>query len=57
VSLLAPGIGALADPHSDTLNQLVITAAAHFGVVVLLFLMWQNQWQRLLAKASSARPA
>ena len=62
LSLLSPGILALADrdmlndPTGSELNCLLLTVLAHFGIVVLLFLVWRNQWQKLLAKATFAPP-
>ena len=62
LSLLSPGVLALADhdilndPTSSELNYLLLTVLAHFGIVVLLFVAWRNQWQRLLAKVILAPP-
>ena len=51
LSLLSPGVVALADPNNENLNDLLGIVAGHFGIVVLLFLGWQRQWKQLLAKA------
>jgi hypothetical protein len=53
LSLLSPGIVALANPNDDNLNYLLGIVAGHFGIAVLLFLGWQRQWKQLLAKTSS----
>ena len=50
-SLLAPGFFALADDSDLSWPRLYGTLVVHFGVVVLLFLNWRRQWQRLLGKA------
>jgi hypothetical protein len=51
VSLLAPGFCALS-ADADTYWPLLFgVVAAHFGVVVLLFINWRRQWQRLLERA------
>ena len=51
VSLLSPGFVALADRDPEWSLQFY-TVLAHFGVVVLLFIGWQRQWKKLLAKNS-----
>jgi hypothetical protein len=53
LSLLSPGIVALANPNDDILNYLLGIVAGHFSIAVLLFLGWQRQWKQLLGKASS----
>jgi hypothetical protein len=50
LSLLAPGFVALNDRDSEGWSRLFYIVLAHFGIVVLLFLAWQRQWQRLLEK-------
>jgi hypothetical protein len=55
LSLLSPGIIALADPSSEDLSHLLGIVAVHFGIVVLLFIGWQRQWKQLLTKASSVQ--
>jgi hypothetical protein len=55
LSLLAPGAFALANPREEDLNNLLGIVAAHFGLVVLLFIGWQRQWKQLLAKASTVQ--
>jgi len=52
LSLLSPGAFALADPANQDLDNLLGIVAAHFGVVVLLFIGWQRSWKLLLSKAS-----
>jgi len=52
LSLFSPGIVALDDPNDENLNNLLDIVAAHFGIVVLLFISWQRQWKQLLAKAA-----
>jgi hypothetical protein len=54
LSLLSPGVLALARPDGDELNYLLGMVAAHFGIVIICFLAWQREWKRLLAKTSSA---
>jgi len=56
MSLLSPGVVALGDPNSEEVNYLLGTVLAHFGVVVLLFIAWRNQWNRLLGKPMIAPP-
>lgn len=51
LSLLSPGVVALANPNDENLNYLLGIIAGHFGIVVLLFIGWQRQWKQLLAKA------
>ena len=51
LSLLSPGIVALANPNDENLNYLLGIIAGHFGIVVLLFINWQRQWKQLLTKA------
>lgn len=51
ISLLAPGVVALADPRNQDTNCLLMITAAHFGIVILLFVAWRRQWKELLAKA------
>jgi hypothetical protein len=51
LSLLSPGIVALDDPNNENLNNLLGIVAAHFGIVVLLFIGWRRQWKQLLSKA------
>ena len=53
LSLLSPGVVALSNSHDENLDYLLGIVAAHFGIVVLLFLNWQRQWKQLLAKASA----
>jgi hypothetical protein len=57
LSLLSPGIVALDDPNHEDLNNLLGIVAAHFGIVVLLFLYWLRQWKELLTKLGTGRPA
>ncbi|HZF00300.1 MAG TPA: hypothetical protein VE344_00205 [Methylomirabilota bacterium] len=51
LSILSPGIVALADSNNENLNNLLGIVAGHFGIVVLLFIGWQRQWKQLLARA------
>jgi hypothetical protein len=51
LSLLSPGVVALANPSDENLNYLLGIVAGHFGIVVLLFIGWRRQWKQLLAKA------
>lgn len=53
LSLLSPGIVALANSNDENLNYLLGIVAGHFGIAVLLFLGWQRQWKQLLARASA----
>ena len=55
LSLLAPGVIALADPDNENLNNLLGIVGGHLGIAFLLFLAWQQQWKQLLAKASAAQ--
>jgi hypothetical protein len=54
LSLLSPGVLALAKPDGDELNYLLGMVAAHFGIVFLCFRAWQREWKRLLEKTASA---
>jgi hypothetical protein len=51
LSLLSPGFIALNDRSNVEWSFLFYTVLAHFGIVVMLFIAWQRQWQRLLEKA------
>lgn len=53
LSFLAPGIAAVSDSDAD-LKFLTGVTLAHFGVVLLFFLAWRQQWKLLFAKTSSA---
>jgi hypothetical protein len=53
-SFLAPGIVALANPKGDDWSFLVRVTLGHLAIVLLLFIVWRNQWSRLLRKASPA---
>ena len=55
ISFLAPGVVAVSDSGAD-LKFLAGVTLAHFGVVVLLFLAWRQQWKLLLAKTSAVPP-
>jgi hypothetical protein len=55
LSLLAPGVIALADPADENLNNLLGIVVGHLGIAFLIFLGWQQQWKQLLAKASAAQ--
>ena len=48
LSLLAPGIAALAHPADEELNGLLWIVAAHFAIALLLFIAWRNQWRQVL---------
>lgn len=50
-SLLTPGFFALGDRNNEEWSLLAYTLLAHFGIIVLLFIGWRRQWQRLLEKA------
>ncbi len=52
LSLLAPGVTALDSPADENLNYLLGIVAAHFGIAMLLWIAWQREWRKLLAKAS-----
>ena len=52
ISLLAPGFIALSDRSDPEWSLQFYTVLAHFGVVAVLFIGWQRQWRRLLAKNS-----
>jgi hypothetical protein len=52
MSLLSPGVVALANPNDENLNYLLGIVAGHFGITMLLFLGWQRQWKQLLARAA-----
>ncbi len=60
-SLFSPGFMALAETYSERLNysdQLIYlpgAVAVHFGIVVLLFLLWRREWLKLLAKTSASQ--
>lgn len=56
LSLLAPGVVALSNYSDENLNYLLGIVAAHFGIVVLLFIGWQRQWKSLLEKTSASSP-
>ncbi len=51
MSLLSPGVVALANPNDENLTYLLGIVVGHFGVAMLLFLGWQRQWKQLLARA------
>jgi hypothetical protein len=53
LSFLAPGIAAISDFSAD-LKFLAGVTLAHFGVILLLFLGWRQQWKLLLEKATSS---
>ena len=53
LSLLAPGVIALANPIDENLNYLLGIVVCHLGIAFLLFLGWQRQWKQLLAKAAA----
>ncbi len=53
LSLLAPGVIALASPDDENLNNLLGIVVGHLGIAFLIFLGWRQQWKRLLAKASA----
>lgn len=55
LSLLAPGVVALANSSEENLNNLLGIVAGHFGIAFLLFLGWQRQWKQLLARASAVQ--
>jgi hypothetical protein len=52
ISLLSPGFIALSDESDPEWPLQFRTVLAHFGIVVILFIAWQRQWKRLLAKTS-----
>ncbi len=52
LSLLAPGFYALADSGDTNWALLYGTLLAHAGVVLLLYLNWHRQWQRLLTQTA-----
>lgn len=56
LSLLSPGVVALADYQNQDLNDLLTIVAAHFGIVVLLFIGWRRQWKQLLERTSVSPP-
>lgn len=53
LSLLSPGVVALADSNDENLDYLLGIVVGHFGIALLLFLGWQRQWKQLLARASA----
>jgi hypothetical protein len=63
LSLLSPGVLVLAnsqgsnDYGSADPNFLLLTVLAQFGIAVLFFFVWRDQWQRLFAKADAIPPA
>jgi hypothetical protein len=57
LSLLAPGVVALANPNDGNLGCLLGIVAGHFGIVVLLFLGWRRQWKLLLTPTAPVPPA
>jgi len=52
LSLLAPGVTALSSMGDENLNYLLGIVAAHFGSALLLWIAWQREWRKLLARAS-----
>jgi hypothetical protein len=57
LSLLSPGVMALGEPNGGYyLKDLAVIVPAHFGVAVLLFFAWLNQWKQLLARTAPAAP-
>ena len=52
LSLLSPGVVALSE-NNDILECLLGIVAAHLGIALLLFIAWQREWRRLLAKTST----
>ena len=57
LSFLAPGTIVLAEPEIDDLKYLLGCTFAQLGVVVLLFIAWQQQWKLLLAPPAPLPPA
>lgn len=53
ISLLAPGVVALANPNDENLGYLLGIVATHLGIVLLLFIAWQRQWKLLLVPQSA----
>jgi hypothetical protein len=51
-SLLSPGFVALSDRNDSEWSLPFYTVLAHFGVIVVLFIGWRRQWEKLLAKNS-----
>ena len=50
LSLLSPGILALAQPADRTLNSLLFIVAGHLAIAILLFILWRNRWQTQLQR-------
>lgn len=48
ISLLSPSFFALSDEPGW--NLIFVTEAAHFGIVVVLFVAWLRQWKQLMGK-------
>jgi hypothetical protein len=48
LSLLVPGILALAGPAAGGFKPLFLTTAAQLLIALTLFLLWRSRWQRLL---------
>jgi hypothetical protein len=55
ISLLAPGICALANPDDGSLYFLLGIDGGHLVIALLLFIGWRRAWRELLAKASPAQ--
>jgi hypothetical protein len=51
-SLLSPGFVALSERNGSEWSLQCYTVAAHLGVIVVLFIGWRRQWEKLLAKNS-----
>lgn len=54
ISLLSPGVLAFSQPDGYEMNCLLGIVAAHFGIVLVLLLLWRREWAKFLAKASGA---
>jgi hypothetical protein len=50
LSLLSPGILALADPAGPGLNSLLLLIAVHLAIAAVLFILWRKRWQTLLKR-------
>ena len=55
LSLLAPGVAALSMGNGETIHYLAWIVFAHFGIAVLLWIVWRREWRQLLAKATASQ--
>jgi hypothetical protein len=57
LSLLSPGVIALARPETAEMNWLEFTTAGHLAIAATLFLLWRTRWQQSLKAIGFQRQA